>query len=138
VRVGTCVSARACVCLCVCVCASVCVYVCVFTCVILCVIVCVCMCVCVDVFVLVCVCVFMCVRKCVCLCVCVRESVCAGVYACSYRAVTGVDRKSLSRPPCFLRDIDTTMQQVRTSSGDCGLERRTRLQPIRYKNFVNS
>jgi len=80
----------------------------------------------------------------VCVCVCVRErererereSVCAG--ACSYRAVTGVDRKSLSRPPCFLRDIDTTMQQVRTSSGDCGLERRTRLQPIRYKNFVNS
>ena len=99
---------------------------------------CVCMCVCVHV------CVLLCVHKlcvCVCVCVCVRErerereSVCAG--ACSYRAVTGVDRKSLSRPPCFLRDIDTTMQQVRTS-GDCGLERRTRLQPIRYKNFVNS
>ena len=80
---------------------------------------------------------------CLCVCVCVcererereRESVCAG--ACSYRAVTGVDRKSLSRPPCFFRDIDTTMQQVRTS-GDCGLERRMRLQPIRYKNFVNS
>ena len=91
------------------------------------------------------VCVYVCVRACmcvyvraqVCVCVCERESVCAGVYACSYRAVTGVDRKSLSRPPCFLRDIDTTMQQVRTS-GDCGLERRMRLQPIRYKNFVNS
>jgi len=104
VRVGTCLSARACVCLCV--------------------YVCVCVCVCASV--------------CVCVCVCERESVCAGVYACSYRAVTGVDRKSLSRPPCFLRDIDTTMQQVRTSSADCGLERRTRLQPIRYKNFVNS
>ena len=85
-------------------------------------------------------CVYVCVRACVCVfvCVCVRESVCAGVYACSYRAVTGVDRKSLSRPPCFLRDIDTTMQQVRTSSGDCGQERRMRLQPIRYKNFVIS
>ena len=90
-RVGTCVSARACVCMCVCVCAQVCVFV------------------------------------CVCVCVRERESVCAGVYACSYRAVTGVDRKSLSRPPCFLGDIDTKMQQVRTSSGDCGLERRTRL-----------
>ena len=115
-RVGTCVSARACVCLCVCVrvlkCVCICVCVCVFTCVIVCVIACV--------------------------CVCVRESVCADVYACSYRAVTGVDRKSLSRPPCFLRDIDTTMQQVRTSSGDCGQERRMRLQPIRYKNFVIS
>ena len=82
------------------------------------------------------VCVYVCVRACmcvyvraqVCVCVCERESVCAGVYACSYRAVTGVDRKSLSRPPCFLRDTDTTMQQVQTS-GDCGLERRTRLQP---------
>jgi len=104
VRVGTCLSARACVCLCV--------------------YVCVCVCVCASV--------------CVCVCVCERESVCAGVYACSYRAVTGVDRKSLSRPPCFLRDIDTTMQQVRTSSGDCGQERRMRLQPIRYKNFVIS
>jgi len=80
------------------------------------------------------------VHVCVCVCaqVCVFVCVCAGVYACSYRAVTGVDRKSLSRPPCFLGDIDTKMQQVRTSSGDCGLERRTRLQPIRYKNFVNS
>jgi len=93
----------------------------------LCMFVCVRACMCVYVHAQVCVCVFV--------CVCVRESVCAGVYACSYRAVTGVDRKSLSRPPCFLRDIDTTMQQVRTSSG---LERRTRLQPIRYKNFVKS
>jgi len=83
-------------------------------------------------------CMCVCVHVCVFVCVCVRESVCAGVYACSYRAVTGVDRKSLSRPPCFLRDIDTTMQQVRTSSGDCGQERRMRLQPIRYKNFVIS
>jgi len=105
--------------------------------------------VCVHVYVR-CVCVCVCVRACMCavvraqvcvfVCVCVRErereSVCAG--ACSYRAVTGVDRKSLSRPPCFLRDIDTTMQQVRASSVDCGLERRTRPQPIRYKNFINS
>jgi len=35
------------------------------------------------------------------------------MYACSYRAVTGIDRKSSSRPPCFLKDINTTMQQVR-------------------------
>jgi len=101
-----------------------------------------CMCVvCVYVCVRACMCVY--VRAQVCVCVCVRERererVCAGVYACSYRAVTGVDRKSLSRPPCFLRDIDTTMWHVRTSvCGDCGLERRTRLQPIRYKKFVNS
>ena len=113
-RLYLCACVYECVCMRACVCAL-CVYVCVRA----------CMCVIVRAQV----CVFVCV------CVCERESVCAG--ACSYRAVTGVDRKSLSRPPCFLRDTDTTMQQVQTS-GDCGLERRMRLQPIRYKNFVNS
>jgi len=57
------------------------------------------------------------VRVCIHVCVCT----CANVYACSYRAVTGVDQKSFSRPPCFLRDINR-MQQVRMSGRDRGLE----------------
>jgi hypothetical protein len=109
-------------------------------CVCACVFVCMRVCDCVWVFVFVCVCVFTCACLCVCVCaqvyVCVFVSVCAGVYACSYRAVTGVDRKSLSCPPCYLGDINTTMQQVRMSCGDCGLEWRMRLQPIRYKDCI--
>jgi hypothetical protein len=51
--------------------------------------------VCVCLLVCVCVCICMCVCACGCVGVCLCKSVCAGVHACSYRAVTGVDRKSL-------------------------------------------
>jgi hypothetical protein len=86
-------------------------------CLCMCVCICVCVCVCGDVCacIYVCICAYksVCACVCVCVCVCLCKSVCAGVYACSYRAVTCVDRKSSSRPPCFLKDINTTMQQVR-------------------------
>jgi len=98
-----------------------------------CVCVCVCMCVCVHV------CLFMCLRKCVCVCVRERERVfvrvCRRAVAGRLLELTGTPYRALlvfsgiSTPHCGKR---------RTSSGGCGLERRTRLQAICSKKFVNS